>query len=326
MNTSFDHHSNISLNLDRGSTLYSRCNNTVWTARYRFFGISGCMILVGLWIIIANMMIISAPVVHKRLKRKTYMFISSLAAVDLTTAFLTNTAWFMEIIDVFNCELFQYKTNLYCSFPMVFYSFSLFGSICNMFLIALDRYVALVHPLKYDVVLTRSRSRKLIISVWVFVAAVSVIHLFWNNPTREGKLRCTAKDFAPGILYFVIGPCFWLTCIAMFCMYMRIYHNIRKRNSSIGGNIHCNLKLSVSDVKVAKMLFVSYTVFVVCWNPIAVCLVLLMESKVTTKTLHFPFFLAYLNSGMNFFIYVARSKHYQEAFKKMVKCCRSTGN
>ena len=56
------------------------------------------IVLIAVWIVVANSMILYAPFIYKPLQRKSYMFVSSLAAADLITAFLVPAAWFMGVI------------------------------------------------------------------------------------------------------------------------------------------------------------------------------------------------------------------------------------
>lgn len=54
------------------------------------------------------------------------------------------------------------------------------GSICNLIAIAIDRYIAIVHPLGYNAYTTGKRVLIIIVIAWTCTLSVSSIPTYWN--------------------------------------------------------------------------------------------------------------------------------------------------
>lgn len=85
---------------------------------------------------------------------------------------------------------------------MLLYFFTAFNSIlaiyvANTRLMTFDRYLALVHALKYRMFMTAKRGLLLIISAWVFPATLAFLPFTWRNhisdeDKNQVKKTCTA--------------------------------------------------------------------------------------------------------------------------------------
>lgn len=67
-----------------------------------------------------------------------------------------------------------------CISRFVMFSLACGGSIYNLIMIAIDRYVAIVHPLSYNVYATKRRVLLIIAVAWICTMAVSSIPIYWN--------------------------------------------------------------------------------------------------------------------------------------------------
>ena len=235
-----------------------------------------------------------------------------------TTDLHCTTSVFFNISGQFNCKLLtKIRTNDYCAAVSVFYMFPLICSEMNLLLIAIDRYIALVHAVKYDELLSVKRIKVLIGTVWIVSAGAALVNMFWNNPREDGVLPCNGKAIAPLYFHLVLGPLFWVSATLMLILYYRIYRFLhvhqQKRKEMTG-------KVSSRDKNVTKMLFITVVVFLICWTPFTVCVHLTLASKIKLQIVFVPLFLAFANSGINFFIYGARCEDYKTAFSKMMPC------
>lgn len=69
---------------------------------------------------------------------------------------------------------------LFCISRFVIISLACGGSIYNLMVIAIDRYVAIVYPLNYSSYITRKRVLLIIIIAWICITGVSSIPIYWN--------------------------------------------------------------------------------------------------------------------------------------------------
>lgn len=69
------------------------------------------------------------------------------------------------------------------------------GSICNLIAIAIDRYIAIVHPLAYNAYATRKRVLIIIAIEWTCTMGVSSIPTYWN--CFDTSLTCEMDVILP---------------------------------------------------------------------------------------------------------------------------------
>ena len=281
-------------------------------------------VLLAIWMIVANSMIVAAPFVYRPLRKKTYFFVSSLGVADLLTAVTIPAAWFLSSLDNMSWEAYlQVRSNTYCQLIQFFNVFPLCCSIFNLLLIATDRYVGVVLPMKYDSILPSRVCRILIGIVWFTSILVAIPNFFWNRSFPDGQLRCFVIDMAQGYFYF-LGGIYWILTLAMGVLYLRIYLTVKKelyvtrrRTNSINKNIFAK----GSEKRTALMLFITFGVFVTFWTPLVISLHVFVTDTQPILAVQITHILAYLNSGMNFFIFVVRHNKYKIAFKKMCPFC-----
>lgn len=68
-----------------------------------------------------------------------------------------------------------------CISRFVMFTLACGGSIYNIIVIAIDRYVAIVHPLSYNAYATKRRVLLIIVVAWICTMGVSSIPIYWNR-------------------------------------------------------------------------------------------------------------------------------------------------
>ena len=276
--------------------------------------------LISLWIMIANSILIAAPRFHRPLRNNAYIFISNLAIADLVTAFMVLTAFVMLLcrrsrqneLDTNHLSYF-----IYCKTELFFSIFPISVSVLSLLLICVDRFFAIVSPLRIHPLLTRGRAVILCATVWTVTLLVTGLLYFLD---RKSDFQCSIADVSPYYAHFCIAGPFWVISITMYILYLYIFITIRRRSKNLPKQTTEYLKQSSkSEDKLIKMLFITLGVFSLCWMPCMTMFHLAVEGKITAQVLRYAYMIGYLNSGMNFFIYVARSEKYQVAFRKI--CC-----
>lgn len=82
-----------------------------------------------------------------------------------------------------------------CISRFVMFSIACGGSIYNLIVIAIDRYVAIVHPLSYNAYATKRRVLLIVVIAWICTMAVSSIPIYWN--CFETSQMCELESVLP---------------------------------------------------------------------------------------------------------------------------------
>ncbi|XP_070163554.1 adenosine receptor A2b-like isoform X3 [Polyergus mexicanus] len=193
------------------------------------------------------------------------------------------------------------------------------GSIYNLIAIAIDRYIAIVHPLSYNAYATRKRVLIIIAIIWIFVTGVYSIPIYWN--CFDTAKTCEFDTILPScFLAYILLPSFSLSWIAMFLIYWKIWReahmHARRMNLSIIPNI-----AGKHDHKSVNVVLLILGCFSICWLPFFVmaCIQFFGEkTDVTMLCYKCAFALAVANSGMNPFIYAWKNTNFRKAFQKIL--------
>ena len=113
----------------------------------------------------------------RRLHYSANWFVLSLAVAD-----------FIVGIAVFPSSYFCNKYSVACNSRVyiAFFWFFLHSSVTNLCTLTLDRYIAIVHPLKYNISLTKRRLAMVILIAWLISLAISLSLLVGVYATTSG--------------------------------------------------------------------------------------------------------------------------------------------
>uniref|UniRef100_UPI00358F366D beta-1 adrenergic receptor-like n=1 Tax=Myxine glutinosa TaxID=7769 RepID=UPI00358F366D len=283
---------NSSTNVKNFDVLFQRINIALGT----FF------IFLAIITVVGNILVLGAISSNKRLMQGvTNCFVSSLACADLLIGALIMPPGASLILTGY-----WSAGSTMCAVWTSIDILSVTASIETLCAIAIDRYVAITSPLRYQSIMTRRRAYILIICVWFMSATISVlpIHLGWWRSDDPAAQTCyddpTCCDFITNKYFAVISSAFsfYIPLIIMIFVYnrvlkeaerqvRRIYENkgeffevfftIGKYGSAAathGGIMPGrysktkNLSVvSISEKRALKTLGLVMGVFIMCWLP-----------------------------------------------------------
>ena len=286
-----------------------------------YAAVTAFTVVTGIFMIAANGMVVAASYFSHALRKKTFYFVSSLAVADILTALVHSAVRCMVLVKDLAYPWLRHQEYNYCQTIVFFLVFPQLASITNLLLMGLDRFVAICYPLKYNVLLSNSKCALLLIAAWLFSLLSGLTSYIWHKEYTDGFMDCQVTDADPYYYDFMVALPLYAITLILIIMYTKMAFVIKKStNMATGMELRAN-KQNSSENKITKMLFITLVVFALSWLPQMIILHFVIRKKLPLATSYVPYVIAYINSGMNFFIYTFGSVKYKAAFKKMC-CCR----
>ena len=199
------------------------------------------------------------------------------------------------------------------AYKLFFMVMSLFAlaSFFGVFLISLDRFLAIHLHLRYRELVTHNRVVAVVISVWIVSAILSFITVWYPS---ESSLTV----FAVGVL------CIFLTTL----IFGRIFVVFRRHQEQIQvlqvrqGAQNSDMTTFASLLKSAVGIFYIYVVLMLCYMPRAFSLVATATSEPNTALKAFlicSWTLVFLNSSLNPIIYCWKMRHIRCAIMNILR-------
>ncbi|XP_045159152.1 5-hydroxytryptamine receptor 6-like [Mercenaria mercenaria] len=201
--------------------------------------IGAFLFLLVLLTIIGNVVVFLAVICNKKLRTVSNIFIISLSLADL----LVGT---VVMIPAVLSEIFQrwILAHSFCVFWAGFDVMLCSASILNVCLISLDRYIAIMSPLRYKVLVTYRRAMAMLAAAWGIAISASFIPLLSgiHNPELPSLTNLTLLSdtpqclFIPSLIYVVIASTvtILLPIIVALVLYYRVSKEAKRQACFVG--------------------------------------------------------------------------------------------
>ncbi|XP_042329996.1 substance-P receptor isoform X1 [Sceloporus undulatus] len=274
-----------------------------------------------------NAVVIWIILAHRRMRTVTNFFLLNLAASEASLAALNTLVNFTYAL-----HNHWYYGSLYCRFQNFFPVAALFASIYSMTAVALDRYMAIIHPLRPR--LSATATKVIIFIIWAFALLLSfpqgyyattadlpgrvVCFVEWpENSTKvyEITYHCCVTLLNYVIPLIVIGYAYTVVGITLWA-------------SEIPGDSSDRYHEQVSAKrKVVKMMIVVVCTFAICWLPFNVYFLLQYfnidwyQQKYIQQVYLAILWLAMSSTMYNPIIYCCLNERFRMGFKHAFRWC-----
>ncbi|XP_074089497.1 5-hydroxytryptamine receptor 7 [Macrotis lagotis] len=180
--------------------------------------IGAVLSLITLLTIAGNCLVVISVCFVKKLRQPSNYLIVSLALADLSVAVAVMP--FVSVTDLiggkwifghFFCNVFIAMDVMCCT-----------ASIMTLCVISIDRYLGITRPLTYPVRQNGKCMAKMILSVWLLSASITLPPLFgWAQNVNDDKVCLISQDF--GYTIYSTAVAFYIPMSVMLFMYYQIY-------------------------------------------------------------------------------------------------------
>lgn len=181
--------------------------------------------------VFGNVLVVIAVFTSRALRAPQNLFLVSLASADILVATLVMPfslanelmgSWYFGEVW---CEIYLALDVLFCT-----------ASIAHLCAISLDRYWSITQAIEYNLKRTPRRIKCIIFIVWVIAAVISFPPLITMEKENSKEARvCKINNEK----WYVISSCigsFFLPCVIMVLVYVRIYQIAKKRTRASPGD------------------------------------------------------------------------------------------
>uniref|UniRef100_A0A8C6URL3 5-hydroxytryptamine receptor 7 n=1 Tax=Neogobius melanostomus TaxID=47308 RepID=A0A8C6URL3_9GOBI len=180
--------------------------------------IGGVLMMLTLSTICGNMLVVISVCFVKKLRQPSNYLIVSLAVADLSVALAVMP--FVSITDLIGGQWVfgQFFCNVFIAMDVMCCT----ASIMTLCVISIDRYLGITKPLTYPVRQNGCCMAKMIVSVWLLSASITLPPLFgWAQNVNDGRVCLISQDF--GYTVYSTAVAFYIPMSVMLIMYYRIF-------------------------------------------------------------------------------------------------------
>ncbi|XP_006014329.1 melanocortin receptor 4 [Latimeria chalumnae] len=270
-------------------------------------------LVLGIISLLENILVIVAIAKNKNLHSPMYFFICSLALADMIVSgsnaceaiaiALINDSYIMTA-DNFVKKMDNVIDSIICS--------SLLSSICSLLAIAVDRYITIFYALRYHNIMTMKRAAIIVTSIWAVCTVSGILFIIYSSSTT---------------VIICLITMFFIMLVLIASLYVHMFMLARqhmKRIAALPGN---GTVRQVANMKGAITLTILLGVFIVCWSPLFLHLILFIACPRNPYCAcfmsHFNMYLILImcNSVIDPLIYAFRSQELRKTFKEIMCCC-----
>ena len=254
--------------------------------------------------IVGNGFVIFLVCRKRQLRTETNTFIVSLAVADSAVGMIAAPSYFL--CNMINECISDKKAS---SFVINVWVFILYASGTNLFSLVLERYIAVVKPLKYITFMTSRRVIQMVLTSWAIPFLFAIISLAMGLNSFH---RHSAYFY---LLFEVILCVIFIFCVAS--MFLVVYKN--SKNRILPKQMQLNkrfAKVKAQKTSAVKWLALVTFVFLSCYGLFMHCSLLSITSH-QCEDFHYKVPLQVINSGINPIAYALFKRDIEQECKRL---------
>ncbi|XP_047435784.1 melanocyte-stimulating hormone receptor [Mugil cephalus] len=264
----------------------------------------------GLISLVENILVIVAIIRNRNLHSPMYYFICCLAVSDMLVS-VSNVmeTVFMLLNDhgllVVHPGMLRHLDNvidvMICS--------SVVSSLSFLCTIAADRYVTIFYALRYHSIMTTQRAVIIIVVVWLASIASSILFIVYH--TDNAVIVCLVTFFFTTLVFNAVLYLHMFLLAHVHSRRIMAFHKSRRQSTSMKGAITLTILLGV---------------FIVCWGPFFLHLILILACPTSSfcncffRNFNLFLILIICNSLIDPLIYAYRSQELRKTLQELVMC------
>lgn len=320
-------------NLTSGTSVHLNCTSGRHTVIFTLIPVVyGCNFVIG---IVGNSMVVAVIYCYMKLKTVANVFVLNLAVSDLTFV-LTLPMW-----ATFTATGYHWPFGGFlCKASAGLVIFNLYTSIFFLTALSIDRYLAIVHPMRSRRRRTLLYARLTCVLIWVFAFVLSVPTAYTRDVLKiENRTVCgvlhqsehigllVALSVLKSVLGFLVPFLVIMTC---YCLIGR---------TLVGARSRIQRSTRSRDDEVLRMLAAAVLAFFLCWVPHQVfhfmdMLAMLGVVKncrvldIIDTAMPFTICISFFNSCINPLLYGFVGNNFRKNLLKLLRCTpnSSTGH
>lgn len=261
-------------------------------------------VIIAFLAVFGNGLVVASFIRHSRLRTITNYFVVSLAVADILVGVVSIPIWISMLLYSSGGRTLQ----------DVYYVLDLFAGTCSILhlvTISLERFFAVVHPIRH-----RNTSAKVyfisLVVIWVIPAVACVAALKVKEINQQANMLFLFIGF------FVIPL---LVILFTYAMIWRAASNRIQPSQDSSRSMKRDMRIAVTIALVIGF-------FVIAWLPFFIVQLLLVFCEKCqpgiysrTEILLFLKFMHYSNSAVNPIVYAVKIPEFRRAFKQLVSVC-----
>uniref|UniRef100_A0A4W4FTR9 G-protein coupled receptors family 1 profile domain-containing protein n=1 Tax=Electrophorus electricus TaxID=8005 RepID=A0A4W4FTR9_ELEEL len=261
--------------------------------------------------VVGNLLTCTVITKHRKMRTPTNLYLFSLAVSDLLVLLFGMP---LEIYDLWQNYPFPFAEGV-CSFKVFLFETVCFASVLNVTVLSVERYVAVVHPLKTRYAVTNKHAQRVIGGVWLasLVCAIPNTSLhglrYYYLPEKVLE-SATCNLLKPQWIYNLVIQVttvlfYFVPMVVISGLYLAIgvrlgrEHRQRVLDSSFFRNVYCVALSRLFSVLAAAVVVL---VFAICWAPFHIDRLLWSFITRWTDHMHNVFEYVHILSGVLFYL------------------------
>ncbi|XP_031565293.1 trissin receptor-like [Actinia tenebrosa] len=275
--------------------------------------------------IIGNLFVVIAVSKKRSLRSTTNYLLANLAISDVACLIFCAMAVFAEYIPLTSGTL----ADILCKFFLSYHvpTMASIVSILTLAILAVERYHAVVKPMKRWMRLKENTIKYAFCAIWL-TGILFTLPMFINGYYRETSKICRQYLYWNRLGYLtyqvsIVSSVVFISFAVMVVCYFHIVRNLyfRKKNVNFGEHSAAERLRNQRKRHVVKLSLSVTLVFVVFLLPFAVLAIMKFFNERTYRSYYkIAAILFFTEAGINPFLYAFQSTNFRQAFKQILKC------